>query len=85
MGTLIDENTTSQCGKILAYMKEHWSISQAEAISAFNCFRLAARIKDLESRGYVIRHDLIKDRNAEGRPVRYTRYTLMEEPAWATK
>lgn len=37
----------SQKSKILEYMEKHGSITQEEAIKAFRCFRLPARISEL--------------------------------------
>lgn len=44
----------TQCQKIVAYMKEHGSISPREAMLELNCYRLAARISDLRYMGYKI-------------------------------
>lgn len=79
MGTLIDENTTNQCGKILEFMKTRGSITAAQAVMEFRCFRLAARIADLEARGHNIRHERVSDKNTEGRTVTFARYSLIEE------
>ena len=37
----------SQKSMILDYMTEHGSITQAEAVEHFKCYRLSARIKEL--------------------------------------
>ena len=79
MGTLINETTMSQCSQILDYMREHCGITQAEAVDKIKCYRLAARIADLEQRGHKIRHELICEKNSDGKPIRYARYSLIEE------
>lgn len=79
MGTLVDENTVTQCGKILHYMREHGSITQAEAVEAIGCYRLGARIWDLRSRGHNIRRELVTQRNRQGNAVNFARYSLIEE------
>ncbi len=79
MGTLVDENTLSQCGMILTYMREHGAITQAEAAEKLGCWRLGARIWDLKSRGHNIRREMVTERNRFGNPVRYARYSLIEE------
>lgn len=49
----------SQAKRVLEYMEKHGSISQAEAISAFSCYRLAAKIFDLRKEGYVIKTERV--------------------------
>lgn len=45
----------SQTQRVLDYMRKHGSISQQEAINAFSCYRLAAKIFDLRQDGYIIK------------------------------
>jgi hypothetical protein len=63
----------TQCDMALEYMKLYGSITPLEALSAFNCLRLGARIADLREDGYVITTDI-----ADGKK-KYAVYTLMEE------
>lgn len=63
----------TQCEEILKYMKTNDGITSMEAILWIQCTRLAARISELEARGYKIRHVRVKD----GRKV-FTRYFLEE-------
>ena len=79
MGTLVNETTLTQCAKILQHMREHGTITQAQAVDEIRCYRLAARIADLEQRGHKIRHELVCDKNSDGKPIRYARYSLIEE------
>lgn len=44
----------SQSKKIIEYLKQGNSITQMEAASQFQCWRLGARIYDLRSQGYDI-------------------------------
>lgn len=44
----------SQAQMALEYMQRFGSITPLEALSAFNCFRLGARIADLRAEGYEI-------------------------------
>ena len=48
-------NKMSQTQRVLDYMRKHGSISQQEAINAFSCYRLAAKIFDLRQDGYIIK------------------------------
>jgi len=53
----INENKTSsatQCGQILAHLREGRAITSLEALQMFGCMRLASRIHDLRERGYDI-------------------------------
>lgn len=43
----------TQAGKVLAYIREHGSITPKEAMG-FQCYRLAARIMDLREMGWNI-------------------------------
>lgn len=50
---------TSQCKKILAYLKEGNGITTAIAVDKFGCYRLAARISDLKKKGYNIGTEMV--------------------------
>lgn len=63
----------SQCDMTLEYMKMFGSITPLEALEAFNCFRLGARISDLREDGYNIITDI-----ADGAK-RYAIYRLEED------
>lgn len=49
----------TQTESILEYMNKYQSITAIEALSELGCFRLAARIHDLERKGYVIPRETI--------------------------
>jgi hypothetical protein len=51
---MITAPAASQRAAILAWLKAGRSITPAEAIAWFNCYRLAARIYDLRLAGYAI-------------------------------
>ena len=68
----------SQNEMILDYLRQNGSITQAEAISQFGCYRLGARIYDLKQRGHKVIKTIEKGQNRFGLPTRYARYTLME-------
>lgn len=74
-----NENTLSQQAQILEYLKSHRGISQAEAIDAFGCYRLSARIKDLRDRGFYVSVIMEDGVNRFGRPTRYARYFLSKK------
>lgn len=53
----------TQTQRVLDYMVKHGSISQQEAIGAFSCYRLAAKIFELRKEGYVIETVRVPFRN----------------------
>ena len=67
----------SQTAKILCYMLEGNAITPMEALDKFGCFRLGARIKDIERMlGYAPKRDRVQVKNREGKYVRVARYWL---------
>lgn len=67
----------SQCDKIVDYMKEHDGITQRDAIIAFGCYRLAARIFDLREKGYIIESER---EHTDGYFDNHVRYRLVKDP-----
>ena len=69
----------NQTNLILDYLDEYGSIDPLEALRELGCFRLAARIYDLEQRGHVIpRETFTTVGRKTGRKVRFTRYKAPE-------
>lgn len=72
----------TQCDMILRYLRENGSITQAEAVEEFGCYRLGARIWDLKNRyGYTIKRETVTKKNRYGKTVSFAKYTLIEEAA----
>lgn len=67
-------NSHTKC--VLAYMKEHGSITSLEAIKEFGCTRLSAIIFLLKRQGHPITTTIEKSKNRYEREVRYARYHL---------
>jgi len=63
----------SQCEFLAEYLDMYGSITPLEALTAFGCFRLSARIADLREDGYRIKTDI----NEDGK--RYAVYRLQED------
>lgn len=72
--TIHAETAASQQNQILEYLKSHRGISQAEAIDAFGCYRLGARVFDLKKKGYKVEVLMEDGVNRFGRHTRYARY-----------
>ena len=61
----------TQLKQVLAHLKQGKTISQAEAIDLFNCYRLSAIIQRLRNAGYdIVTH---RERNSK-RTGTYARY-----------
>ena len=69
---------STQLKKILAYLKQGKTISQAEAIDLFNCYRLSAVIQRLRRQG----HDIVTHHEKNSRTTgSHARYELREVEA----
>lgn len=66
----------TQCERILQYLSEHETITQAEAITKISVYRLASRINDLKKQGYAIRKETVRGKNKYGEPTHFARYSL---------
>jgi len=72
----------NQKTEVVDYLQQHGSITPLEALRELGCFRLAARIKDLENEGFVIPREPVVMASQRvnavgkktGRRVRFTRY-----------
>lgn len=61
---------------ILAYMREHGSITPKEALNHCGCMRLSARIHDLRAMGHDIRMELVSVPVRGGKKARVSKYRL---------
>lgn len=67
---------TSQCDRILAYLKEHGTIDPLTAWSECGVYRCGARIFDLRSRGYEISTGEKEVTNRYGEKCKVAEYRL---------
>ena len=70
---------STQCDKVLSYMKQFGSITQLEALADIGCMRLASRISDLRQQGYAIGRRMKTGKNRYGESVSFAEYYLIEE------
>ena len=70
---------TTQCERILQYMKEFGSISTLEAFGDLGVTRLASRINDLKKMGYSITSTTASGKNRFGESTHFSVYRLEEE------
>ena len=69
----------TQCDRVLKYMNDFGSISQAQAMRDLGVMRLAARIGDLREQGHQISRRMVAGKNRYGEPVSFAEYRLEEE------
>ena len=70
---------STQCDKVLEYMRRFGSITQLEALQDIGCMRLASRISDLRYQGYAIGRRIKTSKNRYGDRVSFAEYYLIEE------
>lgn len=68
-------NNTHQ-NQVLAYLKTGKTLTQAEAIIQFNCYRLSAVINCLRNTGYEILTHIERNLSGNGSHTRYELKTL---------
>lgn len=68
----------SQCDRVLAFIRQHGSINtfQANEVLRPRVTRLAARIYDLEQRGFRFKHDQRQQRLPDGAVIKWVEYRL---------
>lgn len=74
-----EQSNQTQCQRIIEYIVKHRSITSAEAMDEFGCYRLASRIHDLKKRGYPINSFMVHGKNRYGKGTKYKMYTLDED------
>ena len=70
---------STQCDKVLEYMKTFGSITQLQALQDIGCMRLASRITDLRYQGYAIGRRIKTSKNRYGESVSFAEYYLEED------
>lgn len=68
----------TQCERILRHLRDYGSITQAEAMTEYGCYRLGARIFDLKNQGYEITGATECVENRYGETCYIKRYRLAE-------
>ncbi|MBM3947449.1 MAG: hypothetical protein FJ315_08670 [SAR202 cluster bacterium] len=70
---MIEPKDGTQLASVLSYSRIHGSITPLEALRAFGCMRLAARIEELEKDyGWKFDVEIVKENGK-----RWARYTLV--------
>lgn len=68
-----------QTERVLQYIKDFGSINPLQALNDLGIMRLASRICDLRSEGYVITKEMKKSKNRYGETVYFAEYKLKEK------
>ena len=75
------EKKITQRDRVLQFIKERGSITAYEAVIELGCTQLAARICELENKGYLFETECIKTKNRYGDRTHYYKYRLVGEYA----
>lgn len=69
----------TQCERLVEYMERHPidGVTQIEALNQLGILRLASRISELRSDGYVIEKEMISVKNRFGEKCSVARYRLV--------
>lgn len=70
---------TTQCDRIIEYMKDNGSITPWEAMKELGCMRLASRIHELRMMGVGIIKEWVTDKNIYGEEIKYASYRLEDQ------
>lgn len=68
----------TQCERILRHLQDYGSITQAEAVTEYGCYRLGARIWDLKAQGVPIHSERVTSKNRYNEPVSFSRYSIVK-------
>lgn len=68
----------TRCERILRHLQDYGSITQAEAVTEYGCYRLGARIFDLKAQGVPIRSERVTGKNRYDEPVSFSRYSIVK-------
>ena len=68
----------SQCQRLVQYMDKHGSITRLESSCELFIFELAARINNLEARGWVFSKIRETRINSFGEKKSFTRYSILK-------
>lgn len=70
---------TTQCQRIVDYIRQFGSISTLEAFRDLGVARLASRIHDLKGMGYNITSETVSSLNRFGEKTYFKNYRLIEK------
>ena len=68
----------TQCERILRHLQDYGSITQAEAVTEYGCYRLGARSWDLKAQGVPIKSETVTGKNRYGERTCFARYFIVK-------
>ena len=71
-----NNSNPTQAQRVLAYIEEHGSITQKEALIDLGVMRLASRVSELKKKGYDITGEMVKVENRFGDSCRIKKYSM---------
>lgn len=66
----------TQSQRILEHLRQHGSITQADAIENYGIMRLASRVDELRKAGHPIITERVEGRNRYGEKCHWARYRM---------
>lgn len=75
------EKHPTQCGRLVAYIEKHGSISTMQAIVELGIVNPAARVMELRAAGIKVITTMTEGRNRFDEPCRYAVYTIKKDGA----
>lgn len=73
-------DAAAQRNRILAYLREHHSLSTFDARYQIDVMHPAARVMELRKQGFEIHTSWVREQTPEGKSHRVGRYHLLAEP-----
>lgn len=73
------QSRPTQCDRIIAYIKEHGSITPMDAYHKLSITKLSTRVSEMRRRGIEFHIVMEKGKNQFGEPCSYARYRLRGE------
>lgn len=70
------EKHPTQCGRLVAHIEKHGSISTMEAIIELGIVNPSARVMELRAAGFDVITTMTEGRNRFNEPCRYAVYTI---------
>lgn len=69
----------TQTEMVLRHLQDQGTLTAAEAVTEYGCYRLSGRIYDLKAQGYRIGKRMVTSKNRYGDPVSFAEYFLLPE------
>jgi hypothetical protein len=68
---------STQCERILQYVKDHGTISAGEAAWELGILSFHRRLSDLKAKGYLVAGEWTSRKNRDGDDIRFEQYRIL--------